>query len=288
MCWPGSGSAFRTGKVTPVLVWMTALTTVLSGLSYLVRWARILSGCGAGVMSPRGYRLLFWLGFILIAIIALGMVQSILLPFAAGVVLAFVLAPAVARLERWGIRRSLAAFAVLIVFLIGVVSGLRGPGAADPEPDRSADRQGAGAGPFLQEQIERLMGLLQQHLPADQMDKLQDLVGTKLGEAVAWIATLFQSLDHQQHRGSQHRLAGGDHADRHVPADARLGDDGRGDRRSRCRASRSARCARRRGGQRHAGRLCPRPGAGLPDPGDLLRHRPELCRARIRASRSAC
>jgi cardiolipin synthase len=38
------GVGFPDGHVTPVLVWITALTTVLSGLSYLVRWARILSG----------------------------------------------------------------------------------------------------------------------------------------------------------------------------------------------------------------------------------------------------
>jgi len=38
------GLGFPDGAVTPVLIWITALTTVLSGLSYLVRWARILSG----------------------------------------------------------------------------------------------------------------------------------------------------------------------------------------------------------------------------------------------------
>jgi predicted PurR-regulated permease PerM len=145
-------------------------------------------------MSPRGYRLLFWLGFILITIIALGMVQSILLPFAAGVVLAFVLSPAVARLERWGIRRSLAALAVLIVFLIGVVLVfvVLVPLIQNQVVQLIAKVPALVA--FLQEQTKWLMGLLQQRLPKDQMDKLQDLVNTKLGEAVAWIATLFQSL----------------------------------------------------------------------------------------------
>jgi cardiolipin synthase len=38
------GLGFPDGAVTPVLVWIAALTTMLSGLSYLVRWARILSG----------------------------------------------------------------------------------------------------------------------------------------------------------------------------------------------------------------------------------------------------
>jgi cardiolipin synthase (CMP-forming) len=38
------GLGFPDGEATAVLVTVTALTTVLSGLSYLVRWARILSG----------------------------------------------------------------------------------------------------------------------------------------------------------------------------------------------------------------------------------------------------
>jgi cardiolipin synthase len=38
------GMGFRDGMLTNILVAMTAVTTLLSGLSYLVRWARILSG----------------------------------------------------------------------------------------------------------------------------------------------------------------------------------------------------------------------------------------------------
>ena len=38
------GLGFPDGEVTPVLVWVVAATTLMSGASYLVRWARILSG----------------------------------------------------------------------------------------------------------------------------------------------------------------------------------------------------------------------------------------------------
>jgi cardiolipin synthase (CMP-forming) len=38
------GVGFGDGMLTDILVAMTAVTTVLSGLSYLVRWARLLSG----------------------------------------------------------------------------------------------------------------------------------------------------------------------------------------------------------------------------------------------------
>jgi len=145
-------------------------------------------------MSASAYRLLFWLGVLLIAIIALGMVQGILLPFAAGVVLAFVLSPAVARLERWGVRRSLASAAVLFAFLIGLVLVflVLVPLIQNQVVQLVAKMPALIS--FLKEQNNRLTSLLNERLPKDQVDKLQDLVNGKLAEAVGWIATLFQSL----------------------------------------------------------------------------------------------
>ena len=145
-------------------------------------------------MTPRAFRLLFWLGFILIALIALGMVESILLPFAAGLVLAFVLSPAVSRLERLGVRRSLAALAVLLVFLVGVVLVF----VVLVPLIQNQLVQLIGKVPalvtFSQTQLGRLMDLLREQLPPDQMAKLRDLVGTKLGEVLTWVASLFQGL----------------------------------------------------------------------------------------------
>jgi len=145
-------------------------------------------------VTPRAFRLLFWLGFILIALIALGMVESILLPFAAGLVLAFVLSPAVSRLERLGVRRSLAALAVLLVFLVGVVLVF----VVLVPLIQNQLVQLIGKVPalvtFSQTQLGRLMDLLREQLPPDQMAKLRDLVGTKLGEVLTWVASLFQGL----------------------------------------------------------------------------------------------
>ena len=143
-------------------------------------------------MSARAYRLLFWLGAILLFVVALGMLQSILLPFVAGVVIAFILAPAVARLERWGVRRSLASIAVLLMFLVGValvfvllVPLIQGqvvqliakvPSLVD----------------LVKDYLGRAMAVLQERLPAEEMVKLRDLVGTKIGEALAWLASMLQ------------------------------------------------------------------------------------------------
>jgi predicted PurR-regulated permease PerM len=145
-------------------------------------------------VSAKAYRVLFWLGVIVIFVFALNLLQSILLPFVAGLIIAFILAPTVAWLEGWGINRSLASVAVLIAFLIGValVFTLLVPLIQNQIVTL------IGKVPtfvtFVQDQLGRLMDLLQQQLPADQMDKLRDMVGSKVGEALSWLASLLQSL----------------------------------------------------------------------------------------------
>ena len=145
-------------------------------------------------MSGRSYRLLFWLGVVVVVIFVLELLQSILLPFVAGVVIAFVLAPAVERLEKWGCNRSLGSFAVLVAFLVGLalVFTLLVPLIQNQVVTL------IGKAPafvtFAQDQFGRLMDLLQQQLPADQAAKFRDMVGSKLGEALSWLASLLQSL----------------------------------------------------------------------------------------------
>ena len=72
------------------------------------------------MVNARGYRLLFWLGLLVLIVVVLSLVQSILLPFAAGFVIAYILAPGVAWLERRGVPRSLASLIIVILFLVAV------------------------------------------------------------------------------------------------------------------------------------------------------------------------
>jgi predicted PurR-regulated permease PerM len=145
-------------------------------------------------VSGRAYRLLFWIGVIGVVIFALGLLQSILLPFIAGLVLAFILAPAVARLERWGIRRSLASLAVLLAFLFGVALVFMLLVPLIQNQVVTLIGKVPALVTFLQDQLGKVMALAQQQLPADQMAKLKDMVGAKLGEALSWLASLLQGL----------------------------------------------------------------------------------------------
>src|SRR5262249_11331541 len=46
----------------------------------------------------------------------------------------------------------------------------------------------------LQDQLGQLILLLQQHLPAEDVAKVRDLLGAKLAEAVTWLASLLQGM----------------------------------------------------------------------------------------------
>jgi predicted PurR-regulated permease PerM len=145
-------------------------------------------------VSARGYRLLFWIGLFLLVVFALGLVQSILLPFVTGLVIAYVLAPLVGRLEHLGLHRALASFLVLILFLLGValivmilVPLIQGQIlqliARVPNLVRA-----------LQDEVGQWILLLQERLPAEDVTKLRDLLGAKLGEAAIWLAGLLQGM----------------------------------------------------------------------------------------------
>jgi predicted PurR-regulated permease PerM len=145
-------------------------------------------------VSPLAYRLLFWLGLLLLVIVALGLVQSILMPFAAGFAIAYILAPGVTRLEGWGVRRSLASLFVIALFVFGLalILVILVPliqGQIVQLITRVPNLVRA-----LQDRLGQLILLLQEHLPAEDVSKLRDLLGAKLAEAVTWLASLVQGM----------------------------------------------------------------------------------------------
>ena len=62
---------------------------------------------------------IFWIVITCILLLAIYTLSSVLMPFVAGVVLAYLLDPLVDRVENIGIRRSLSTFVVLTIFFVG-------------------------------------------------------------------------------------------------------------------------------------------------------------------------
>lgn len=66
----------------------------------------------------------FWIVVSVVALVALVLLRQILLPFVVGALLAYLLVPAVDRLERFGIGRSFAAMAVFLPLVAGFLAFL--------------------------------------------------------------------------------------------------------------------------------------------------------------------
>ena len=61
---------------------------------------------------------IFWIVITCILFLAIYNLSSVLMPFVAGMILAYLLDPLVDRIEKVGIRRSLSTFFVITIFLV--------------------------------------------------------------------------------------------------------------------------------------------------------------------------
>ena len=61
-----------------------------------------------------------WIGTLAAIALLVVLLHEILLPFVAGIALAYLLAPVVDRIERIGVNRTVAALGIVGVFIIGV------------------------------------------------------------------------------------------------------------------------------------------------------------------------
>lgn len=71
----------------------------------------------AGAHATRGQRYALVGGLVLAALLGMHLFASVLLPFASGALLAYVLHPASDRMERWGMGRGLASFLLIMAVL---------------------------------------------------------------------------------------------------------------------------------------------------------------------------
>lgn len=70
---------------------------------------------------PLRIRLWFWVGALAVLVLSLWLLSGILLPFVAGIVLAYFLNPVVIRLHKLGVSRTFASLAVVVIMLLVVV-----------------------------------------------------------------------------------------------------------------------------------------------------------------------
>jgi predicted PurR-regulated permease PerM len=145
-------------------------------------------------VNERLQRLVFWIAAAVLLIVVIEMLQGILMPFGVSFVVAYLLVPAVDRLEARHLRRSLASLLVLLLFVLAfsLVLVLLVPLVQD-QVLRLVTRMPSLV-QVIQADFGKLMLLLQRHLPQEDVAKLRDLVGSKISDIVGWLANLAQSM----------------------------------------------------------------------------------------------
>jgi predicted PurR-regulated permease PerM len=139
-------------------------------------------------------QLLFWLGALAAFILIIWLLHAMLLPFVAGTAIAYLLSPAVDRLERLGIPRIIATLIVVGLFvLFFVLVGIM-----------LFPILGSQLFAFLQrlpDYITRLQELITQenkdwlqHLIGDKLPDIQKTIGDLMGEGVSWLVAFLKSL----------------------------------------------------------------------------------------------
>lgn len=137
---------------------------------------------------------LFWATALALFFLMLHLLSGMLLPFVAGLAIAYLLVPLAAMLMRWNVPRALAALVALLLFLVGLIAvivlivpviQLQAAELARNAPDAIA---------FARRQIQFLLDLAQQKLAPEDLAKVHDMVGSWTASALTWAAGLAQRL----------------------------------------------------------------------------------------------
>jgi predicted PurR-regulated permease PerM len=137
---------------------------------------------------------LFWLVALAAFALTLHLLSAILLPFVAGMAIAYFLNPAVDRLEAWRVPRGLATAAILLAFFMAIaLLGLLLLPVLELEAAELARRAPA-AFEFAREQAQAGLERAQRNLAPEDVAKLKDMAGGWAAEAVGWAGQLLQGL----------------------------------------------------------------------------------------------
>ena len=136
----------------------------------------------------------FWLIGFALFFLALWLLSAILLPFVAGIAIAYFLNPLVNRIERVGVPRGLAALVVLALFLmlLVLVIMLVVPILEAQVLDLAANLPNLLSA--VRHEAEALMQMAQQRLTPEDFAKLRDAVGGKLADMFAVLGSVFRDV----------------------------------------------------------------------------------------------
>lgn len=140
--------------------------------------------------SPITRSIRFWLVLLVVVLICTYLLRSVLLPFVAGMAVAYLLDPICDRLERWKLSRTWATTIVTVVFvLICVVILLILVPAVVSQIVTLIERAPAYVS-AIQREIGELIAMLKDRLEPATLERLQEAMRGSADKAIAWATNL--------------------------------------------------------------------------------------------------
>ncbi len=143
-------------------------------------------------MSPER-QVRFWAIGLAVSLALLWLLSDILLPFVAGMAIAYFFDPVCDRLERWGLGRTMATVAVTLLFVVALllVLGLLIPMAINQAGEVA--RAVPAVIDLLRARLDELLAAMQAEQP-EVLERLRAFVSSRLGDAVSWLTGLVGNL----------------------------------------------------------------------------------------------
>lgn len=137
---------------------------------------------------------LFWMTALVVVVLLLWLLSGVLLPFAAGIAIAYFLDPVADVLERWRFRRWIASLTILLAFLlVFVVAALLLVPLLGNQLAGFAERVPSYVS-ALQERIAALNEGWVGRLIGDRLPDIQRSLGDFVGQGASFVATFLRSL----------------------------------------------------------------------------------------------
>ena len=144
-------------------------------------------------MSAR-FHALFWVGLLLAFFAALWLLSEILLPFVAGIAIAYMLDPLADRLTRLGVGRGLASVILIVLAIMAILLVVV---LIEPLLQRQVSEMVQRLPKLVRRaQLlgERLVALAQAELSEADYQRVREAISGRMGDAVGWIARLLQGV----------------------------------------------------------------------------------------------
>jgi predicted PurR-regulated permease PerM len=135
-------------------------------------------------------RLIFWFALLAVLLLAVFLLRDVLLPFVAGMAIAYFLDPVVDRTEKLGLSRTLGTFVVLTLFFVLAISSLL---LLVPVVEAQLIRF-LDVAPAYLERIETLLRPLLEKVRAQVSEDAMSRVPALAGQVFAWLPRIIEQL----------------------------------------------------------------------------------------------